>query len=398
MSVIALAAVALADARAGAPEVWLVTYGPGQEVWEQFGHNALWLRDDERDLDHVYSFGYFDLEQPGFHLDFARGIMRYFGAAAPAQREFDYYRGRDRSIRAMRLDLDDEAFARLHRLLHEAIFPVPQYYDYDYFFNNCSTWLRDLLDQVLEGRLAKRMQAGEARLVFRDHVRRFTQDRPALRAGLMLLLGPGIDRARTGWEEAFVPSALARWVGSTRIDGAPLVVEERVIYESKRFHAPERPRVLWAEFLLIGLAWASLILLPSVFAPQRRWPGWIRKVSLGILGLSGLLVLLMWFGTGHGIVAGNRIVLLLNPFWLLLLGRWPPMMRRLLWWLLLASALAGAVLLGSASGPQYRPELVIGLVPVIGALLTVLRLSEPSDRPPPDPAGDRASATGPARG
>lgn len=376
MSLILFAAAAVADARAGSGEVWLVTYGPGQEVWEQFGHNALWLRDDERGLDHVYSFGYFDVERPGFHLDFARGIMRYFGAAAPAQREFDYYRGRDRGIRAQRLDLDDEAFARLHRLLHEAIFPVPQHYDYDYFFNNCSTWLRDLLDEVLEGRLGQRMRSGPARLNFRDHVRRFTQDRPALRAGLMLLLGPGIDRARSGWEEAFVPSALARWVGSTRIDGAPLVVEERVIYESKRFRAPERPRVLWARFLLIGLAWAALIALPAVVAPQRRWTGWIRNASLGIIGLSGLLVLLMWFGTDHEIVAGNRIVLLLNPFWLLLLARWPPTMRRLLWWLLLLSALAGAVLLGTASGPQYRPELVIGLVPVIAALLAGLRLSQ----------------------
>ncbi|HSH26330.1 MAG TPA: hypothetical protein VK972_00950, partial [Wenzhouxiangella sp.] len=50
---------------AQAREAWLVTYGPGQEVWERFGHNAIWLRDAELGLDHVYSFGYFEMDRPG---------------------------------------------------------------------------------------------------------------------------------------------------------------------------------------------------------------------------------------------------------------------------------------------------------------------------------------------
>src|SRR5690625_5595600 len=54
-----------------AKEAWLVTYGPGHEVWERFGHNAIWLRDSSIGLDHVYSFGYFDMDGPGFYLDFA---------------------------------------------------------------------------------------------------------------------------------------------------------------------------------------------------------------------------------------------------------------------------------------------------------------------------------------
>ncbi|MFW5816276.1 MAG: hypothetical protein ACOCVP_05415, partial [Wenzhouxiangella sp.] len=71
-----------------AQEAWLVTYGPGEEVWEMFGHNALWLRDPATGLDHTYSFGYFEIDRAGFHLDFARGIMNYYGASSPAEGEF----------------------------------------------------------------------------------------------------------------------------------------------------------------------------------------------------------------------------------------------------------------------------------------------------------------------
>ena len=105
-----------------AQEAWLLTYGPGEEVWELFGHNAIWIRDQDRDLDHTFSFGYFDLDRPGFHRDFARGIMPYYGAATIAEREFEFYRQRDRSIRAQRLDLSVNQVNQLTGLLNEAIF------------------------------------------------------------------------------------------------------------------------------------------------------------------------------------------------------------------------------------------------------------------------------------
>ena len=158
------------------PEAWLVTYGPGAEVWELFGHNALWLRDEASGLNHSFSFGYFELDRPGFHLDFARGIMLYYGAATPIERELAFYRSRERSVQVQRLALSSAQIHELHRLLDRAIFPAPQYYQYDYFFANCSTWLRDLIDQVLEGELRQQLDQQPARLNFRDHIRRMRSE------------------------------------------------------------------------------------------------------------------------------------------------------------------------------------------------------------------------------
>lgn len=353
---------------ASAQEAWLVTYGPGGEVWERFGHNALWLRDAERDLDHTFSFGYFEIDRPGFHLDFARGIMRYYGSAATPEREFAFYRMRDRSITAQRLNLDRAQVHELHQLLYEAIFPIPQYYDYNYFYNNCSTWLRDLIDQVVDGRLRAGLEGKPARLNFRDHIRRFTEDRVELHAGLNLLLGPEIDRSRSAWEEAFVPEALARALGAMEIDGEPLVVETRILYESVNHEVAEHPGSLWWFYALVGIACALGIALAG-----RRQPSFWNRLPwrAAVIGyfLAASLILLMWFATSHQVVAGNLVLLLVNPLWVALLVPSPPFFRVALWWLLAASAAAGAVLLAVPDGPQYRGELLFWLVPMTAAML-----------------------------
>ena len=40
-------------------EVTLMTFGLGEEVFERFGHNALWLHDGARGIDVAYNWGLF---------------------------------------------------------------------------------------------------------------------------------------------------------------------------------------------------------------------------------------------------------------------------------------------------------------------------------------------------
>ncbi|WP_181918345.1 MULTISPECIES: DUF4105 domain-containing protein [unclassified Wenzhouxiangella] len=357
-----------------AQEAWLVTYGPGQEVWERFGHNAIWLRDAELGLDHVYSFGYFEMDRPGFYTDFARGIMKYFGSASSPEDEFAFYRMRDRSIRIQKLDLDPGQIRELHGLLHENVFPIPQYYDYDYFFANCSTWLRDLIDRVVDGQVKTQLESTPARLNFRDHIRRYNESRLELHAGLMLLLGPMVDRPRTAWEEGFVPEALADWMATVTIDGEPLVGETETLYESRHHNIPDEPVLQWWSYGLVSLLAALMVAVALRFEPG-FWSLLPWRIAVLATGLGGIVVLLMWFGSGHEVIDGNRVVLLLNPVWLLMLLPLPRPARAVLWWLLAAAAAAGAILLAWPGSPQYRPEVVFGLVPLLAAMLWVARVS-----------------------
>mgnify|MGYP001336728481 FL=1 len=64
--------------------VYLVTMGPGDQVWELFGHNAIWIHDPVRGTDKVYNYGIFDFEQEDFLLRFIQGRMLYWMAAHDA--------------------------------------------------------------------------------------------------------------------------------------------------------------------------------------------------------------------------------------------------------------------------------------------------------------------------
>lgn len=379
LRILALAMAGLFSLPADAQEAWLLTYGPGGEVWERFGHNALWIRDAETGLDHAFSFGYFEMDRPGFHLDFARGIMDYYGSAMTIEREFEFYRQRDRSITAQKLDLDAGQVRQLYELLHEAIFPVPQYYDYDYYFDNCSTWLRDLIDEVVDGALHSALIERPARQDFRDHTSRLNAERVWLHTGLMLLLGPEVDRERTAWEEGFLPSGLAEWVDEVEIEDRPLVVETRVFYESRTHHPPAQAEGLWWFYAGLGALALLLILVPLrlLSSSWRRLP-W--HLALGLYVAGGTLILLMGFATAHHVVAGNLMVLILNPLWL---AFWLPLPRRvrgIVWWLLAASVSAGAVLMAWPDGPQYRADLLLWLVPMSAAMLSVARMESAHSR------------------
>src|SRR5210317_1675483 len=100
-------------APADGAEAWLVTFGPGEIYWERFGHNAIWLREPAQGLDHTFNFGFFDFEQEDFFLRFLRGHMLYFSVAQPAEKEFEFYRHFNRSIRVQKIKLTDVQYERL---------------------------------------------------------------------------------------------------------------------------------------------------------------------------------------------------------------------------------------------------------------------------------------------
>src|SRR5262245_60486131 len=81
LGVMLCAAVALAQTQpsiqSSGLRVFLVTMGPGTEVWEKFGHDALIIRDDASGTEVAYNYGIFNFEQPNFIGRFILGRMLY---------------------------------------------------------------------------------------------------------------------------------------------------------------------------------------------------------------------------------------------------------------------------------------------------------------------------------
>lgn len=300
------------------PQVWLLTYGPGEVYWQRFGHNAIWIRDPARGLDHAFNFGFFDFAQEGFLSNFLLGRLHYFAAASPAQAELTHYVNEDRSIRAQRLDLSTDQFEALTRLLLDQVSRDNREYLYDYYTNNCSTRVRDALDLALGGALQARLGPEPSALDFRDHTRRLTGMDYWLYLGLETGLGSPVDREISSWDALFIPAMLADAVpGSANPEtGRPLVVEDIMIHESALAPPPDLPQTLWQRYLLLALAILTVAFLLCRFIRPVGAPG-LARLWLGVAGILGSVLAFLWLGTDHWSAGLNVNLLLLNPLWVL---------------------------------------------------------------------------------
>lgn len=358
--------------------VFLLTMGQGDAVWERFGHNAIWIEDESTGEGAAYNWGVFDFDQVDFIPRLVRGTMLYRLAVADPGAFVEAYRRENRQVWAQELGLDADQKAALRAFVEWNALPENVWYRYDYYRDNCSTRVRDALDDVLEGRLWAVAAQDTTTHTYRWHTRRLLQDVPAAYLGIQFVLGPAADRPITGWEEMFLPIKLMEWVRQVQVpDGEggsrPLVAWEGVLVESSRPPEPQKLPFALPWFLMAGLVWGAGILW---LARARETVGWVRRLASSVLGggwallaaLSGTLLLAAWLFTDHSFWYGNYNLFQANPFFLplpaayavyLLRGRFPR------WGRDLAVAVGFLALLGVAL------EIVPGLGEANGEVLAL---------------------------
>ncbi|NJD20389.1 MAG: DUF4105 domain-containing protein, partial [Gemmatimonadetes bacterium] len=136
--------------------VWLITVGPGAAVWERFGHKAIRVADVVTGRDLAYNWGIFDFDQVGFIPRFLKGQMLYMLAPFRSGPMIEAYAGTGREVVAQELALTPSQRAALQAFADWNALPQNRDYRYDYFRDNCSTRVRDALDQALAGALSRR--------------------------------------------------------------------------------------------------------------------------------------------------------------------------------------------------------------------------------------------------
>ena len=218
----------------GEPEAWLVTYSPGEVYWQRFGHNAIWIRDPTRGLDHVFNSGFFDFNQERFFQRFIQGRMLYFSAAQPAAREFEQYRHENRSITAQKLDLGILEYETLLNYLVEQVKVENRDYLYDYYLDNCSTRIRDAIDAAVGGAIASALSSSPAPQNFRAHTRRSVSGDFWYHLALETALGLPVDRGISRWNEMFLPAVVARELAEFQYEARALVLSLIHISEPTR--------------------------------------------------------------------------------------------------------------------------------------------------------------------
>jgi hypothetical protein len=337
--------------------VSLLTMGNGDQVWELFGHTAIWLHDNITGRDTVFNWGVFDSHQPHFIPHFLQGLMLYQMGGSTLDDLLYQYRYFNRSVVSQELDLAPAQKDSLLHLIQINALPENLQYRYDYFVDNCSTRPRDLLDLVLGGQLhAHSSQVTDAS--YRSEALRLMQGDKPLVVGVHIGLGEPSDRKITMWQEMFLPRRLHDVVGTLQIrdsTGAtrPLVRGERVLFKSTRGAEAEAPPNLAPVLTAIGLVLGLLFAWLGVGAATGSRSGQVvaaivMSIWCLVAGILGLLLTALWTVTDHIFAHRNENLLLFNPLWLVLavsiaITMWGG--RAVRWTRNLAIALAGLTVL-----------------------------------------------------
>jgi hypothetical protein len=256
------------------PAVHLYSFGLGDVVFEKFGHSALCLEYAELDRRDprqfvCFNYGVTDFADPaGLVWGFVRSRAKFWVEPVPEREIMRFYTEfEDRTVWRQRLPLSaEEARAVEHRLWTD-LRPENRYYLYDHFYDNCTTRLRDILDQATAGRLRAGTEAERHALTFREFgARGLAEYRPLIMIS-DFITGRPLDKRPTIWEAMFHPDELRRAV-ETQLD-AP----SEVLYERQGPGFPEEPD--W------GRHWIVLVsLLLTAPLALVRWRGLPERAAL----------------------------------------------------------------------------------------------------------------------
>lgn len=327
-------------------EFSLLTCQPHDEVYSLYGHTAIRYHElRPGGLDWAFNYGVFDFKKPHFVARFVFGLTDYELGAYPYKYFVKEYRRFGSMVTEQVLNLTDEEKMALHDALAINLRPENKIYRYNYFYNNCTTKARDIIESCINGKVE---YAGREDYTpsYRDMVHSMTRNNPWSRFGNDLLLGIKADWKTDLRQQEFLPGNLMYDFDHAQIysNGSyrPLIKERRIA-------VPAGVQIIESGFPLTPLACATILLAVGIVIFFFEW----RKKRVFVLwdvllmmttGTIGIVLTLMLFSQ-HPTVSLNLQIILCNPLpWLFL---WPVIRGRETRYWKITAILAVLFLIGS---------------------------------------------------
>lgn len=291
----------------------LITIGPGPFYWEAFGHSALRIKNDNQD--YMFGFGYFDFEEEDFFLKFAKGEMQYFLGAEQTEYELQKYQQQGRQIWSQTLNLSSGQKNTLVTRLNHLLKPENRYYHYDYFLDNCTSRIRDLLDEVTDNDISQTFTNIKSPVSWSG--RTFpVVNQSWMNLGIALGYGLPAYKSRNKWSLDVFPVDFAESLGQlstqTGWNQPPQIVFEPTVQQSmfKQY-----------DFLKTHYAMLLIVVLVLIFFFMRITRSFTMKFWLIAQSIVGCLLLMLWFLTEHSVAKYNVNIMLFLPCAFLLVSK-----------------------------------------------------------------------------
>ena len=215
------------------------------------------------------------------------------------------YQMEQRGITDQVLNLSCNEKYRIVELLYKNMMPANRFYKYDFLFDNCTTRLRDLIESTSDGKVHFQSVLNSPK-TFRNLIHDYLDlnDKQWSKLGIDILLGAKTDAVMTPREEMFLPDYLLMNFDSATIDNHALVAKKKQVYDVV---LPDNSKNNLKHPFFIFTCLFALIAFFSFFKNPtiQKIMSSLDGLLFFVVGLLGVLLVFMWFGTDHIMTKNN---------------------------------------------------------------------------------------------
>jgi hypothetical protein len=367
----------------------VLTCSPGPDLYSLFGHSAFRLQDTlgGKPVDIVFNYGVFDAFDDGFYVKFARGKLDYRLQAEYFEYFLEGYAQEGRGVWEQELNFTPLQKQRLFDLLQTNVQEGNCVYRYDFFMDNCSSRIRDMimraaalqptdemgfryvtLDTLLSVNEILFVHPCKQGTTYRQAIQRYLDYQPWSDFGIDIALGKPCDRVIGDYGFMFLPDSLMRELEMAELNGQLLCAEPVEILPNKTHFEINYLQSPFTVFCLWLLVHGSLS-----YRRRNAAKGLLlhEGVLLSITGLISLLVIFLWFLTDHTTTHSNWNVLWASPLNIILIAL--HRRKRVVRFLAIIQLLACAIML--LAFPWLPQTLHVACIPIaLMLIITYFRL------------------------
>lgn len=290
----------------GKAAVSVITCGSGSQLFTSFGHSAFRVNDPILGIDKIYNYGTFDFNAPNFYLNFIKGKLIYQLGTTDTSRFLRTYNYEKRWIKEQVLALNSEKTQAFYNFLENNAKPENKDYRYDFFYDNCSTKLEEVMTQILGDKVIYTNTHLSSNKTHRDLIADYTQEHVWGKFGIDLALGAVIDERATFDEYRFLPDYMMQAFAhaTINIDGktVPLIKTTKNLLHP----FPKTQKGFECTPLLVcSLLFLIVLIITFLDFKRKKRTKILDFILFFSTGLVGLIVLLLWFATDHTATYNN---------------------------------------------------------------------------------------------
>ncbi len=326
---------AQAQTKTDSIELSLLTCTPNQRIYGLYGHTALRLHDLKTGEDWAFNYGVFNFNTSFFVLRFIFGLTDYELAPMPMKYFREEYVRMKCRVTEQVLNLTAEEKQRMIAALNDNYLPQNRVYRYNYFYDNCTTRARDMIERNVSGSVdyGKGDGNGGDGPSYREMVHHYTAQHPWAALGNDLCLGFKADRPTSWRKQQFLPERLMEDFSKAKFvspDGKvrPAVAATRIVtmggQQTVEEEFPLSPTA--CAFILFGLT----LFICAIELKKRKIIRAYDALLMVVQGVSGIIITALLFSE-HPTTSTNLQILLLNPLPLVFLYK-TLKGKALIWW------------------------------------------------------------------